>query len=171
MEFGHTALSSLPECHPDWKVETQIIEYIAEKVYQGKSPPEYEDIVSGRGIRYVYEALVKDVKDVPQNLQTGQIAEEALKGENVYAVQAMRIHYKFLIRILKNLSIGLQCKGALLAGDNQITNNPFLEKDITILREEFLDTPKSDWIEDNSLFTQTQKFRLNEAGALHFARK
>ncbi len=44
---------------------------------------------------------------------------------NQYAVQALKIHYKNLMRAAQNIAVGLQAKGLLLAGDNQVANDPF----------------------------------------------
>jgi len=74
------------------------------------------------------------------------------------------------MRIMKNLSVGLLAKGIFLAGDNQVVNNTLMERHLPELREEFLDHPKADWIQDLKLFTQHKRFNLNLHGALHVAR-
>jgi hypothetical protein len=79
-------------------------------------------------------------------------------------------HIRFLMRVAKNLCVGLQAKGMFLAGDNQVVNNPFFEKHLPELRAEFIDHPKPDWIDKVELFTQTEAFNINLHGALYYAR-
>jgi hypothetical protein len=99
--------------------------------------------VSGRGIGYVYEFLVQGKTDCPSGLSAAESISSFLPSRcfylfffpvvfaatnnppNKYAVQALQIHYRVLMRAIQTISVGLQAKGILLAGDNQVANDPF----------------------------------------------
>ncbi|KAL6064298.1 putative Group A glucokinaselike [Balamuthia mandrillaris] len=174
MEFGHVAISPVGPANAAYAEETRLLEYISEKLYNKEHAIEYEDIVSGRGLAITYkwvldEANVQD--ESLRSLDAGKIAKNATNSEACpYAHKAMMLHFKFLMRIAKNLCIGLQVRGMLLAGDNQVNNNLFLEQNLESLRAEFFDHPKKAWIEDIDLFTQTKPVNLNLHGALYVAR-
>jgi len=170
MEFGH-ALYSPSKDPAKREEEERLTAYLSETLYAGKHAIEYEDIVSGRGVLAVYKWLTKDDKEAAVLTSTEEIGTAAFRDPPCpYATKALLIHYRFLIRLAKNLCVGLQAKGMFLAGDNQVANNPFFEKHLAELRQEFLDHPKPDWIDHVELFTQKEAFNINLHGALYYAR-
>lgn len=172
MEFGHTLISPIAPSNPGASDEAKLNEYLSDKIYNKEHVPEYEDIVSGRGLVSTYDCVAQGHDDAAKGLSAHEIVEHAFKEPpSQYATKALMLHYKYLMRISKNLSVGLLAKGIFLAGDNQVNNNAFIEQHLEELRAEYLDHPKRDWIEGVELFTQVKPFSLMLHGALHVARE
>eukprot|EP01111_Echinosteliopsis_oligospora_P007329 TRINITY_DN2217_c0_g1_i1.p1 TRINITY_DN2217_c0_g1~~TRINITY_DN2217_c0_g1_i1.p1 ORF type:complete len:374 (+),score=114.69 TRINITY_DN2217_c0_g1_i1:93-1214(+) len=169
IEFGHALVTTVGVDHPDYSLERDLIEYLSRSLYDGKYAPEYEDAVSGRGIVTVYNYLIKDVSDAPKNLHAGQVVKEATQG-NTYAAKTMAIHYRWLLRAAQNLAVSMQCKGVLLAGDNQVTNDPLVRFLSSDLHKEFMNTQKIEWIKDVPVYAQFKEFNINIFGTLFVAR-
>jgi glucokinase len=171
MEFGHTTVSLIGTHNMAFKEEFELVASLSQQLYKSKHMLEYEDIVSGRGLLATYNVLTANTPEAKKHVEPEDIATSALADPPCkYATEALLLHYRFLMRIAKNLAIGLQAKGLFLAGDNQVANNPFFEKYLDVMREEFLDHPKRSWIIDVDLFTQTKSFNINLRGALFVAR-
>nr|UQE87402.1 glucokinase [Acanthamoeba castellanii] len=170
MEFGHALYS--PVTDPAKKdEEDRLAAYLSKTLYSGKNAIEYEDIVSGRGVLAVYQWITAEHKEAAKYESAEEISAAAFREDPCpFATKALLIHYRFLMRVAKNLCVGLQAKGMFLAGDNQVVNNPFFEKYLAEMRAEFLDHPKPDWIDKVELYTQTQSFNINLHGALYYAR-
>lgn len=113
-------------------------------------------MVSGRGIGYVYEFLVQGKTDCPSGLSAAEskppppplLLTDAIiflvvfaatnNPPNKYAVQALTIHYRMLLRAAQNIAVALQCKGLFLAGDNQVANDPFFRSITPVCYSYFL---------------------------------
>lgn len=171
IEYGHALLTPLGTENPNRELDERLSNYLSEKLYGGKFSPEIEDVVSGRGIGYVYEFLVQGKSDCPSGLSAAEIVFAATNNPpNKYAVQALQIHYRALMRCIQGVAVGLQAKGILLAGDNQVANDPFFRSMAKELRAEFLNHPKRHWIENVPIFAQTKLFNINLFGTLFVAR-
>lgn len=171
IEFGHALITPLGTENPNREIDERLSNYLSEKLYGGKFSPEIEDVVSGRGIGYVYEFLVQGKTDCPSGLSAAEIVFAATNNPpNKYAVQALQIHYRMLIRAAQGAAVSLQCKGILLAGDNQVANDPFFRSMAKELKAEFLNHPKRHWIENVPVFAQTKLFNINLFGTLFVAR-
>jgi len=171
IEYGHAILPPLGIDHPNKELDERLANYLSHKLYGGKFAPEYEDVVSGRGIAWVYEFLVQGKSDCPSGLSAAEIVFAATNDPpNKYAVQALTIHYRILMRAAQNVAVALQIKGLLLAGDNQVANDPFFRTIAADLKAEFLNHPKRHWIENVPVFAQTKLFNINLFGTLFVAR-
>eukprot|EP01087_Luapelamoeba_hula_P016198 TRINITY_DN4972_c0_g1_i1.p1 TRINITY_DN4972_c0_g1~~TRINITY_DN4972_c0_g1_i1.p1 ORF type:complete len:432 (+),score=89.90 TRINITY_DN4972_c0_g1_i1:27-1298(+) len=177
-ENGHTLVTSTAPENKLYAEETSFIKFLSAKLYNSAHSAEYEDVVSGRGLEAAYEWVAQQPEyaasgDFPRILDAAQIAAAALEGskpESKAANRAIAIHYRYLMRVLKQLCVGMLCGGIFLAGGNQVTNNAVMETHMDELRAEFLDHPKASWVMDVNLFTQTTHVNLNLHGALHGAR-
>jgi len=171
IEYGHALLPPLGTEHPNRDLDERLSNYLSQKLYAGRYAPEYEDIVSGRGIGWVYEFLVQGKTDCPSGLSAAEIVFAATNDPpNKYAVQALTIHYRILMRAAQNVAVALQAKGILLAGDNQVANDPFFRSLAPELKAEFLNHPKRHWIENVPVFAQYKLFNINLFGTLFVAR-
>jgi len=169
MEFGHTFITPLGPGHPDKKEETDLLAYLSQKLYNNAHNPEYEDICSGRGLVYCYEWAIKDAKEAPQLLTPKEVAINASNGEK-YATKALQLHYKYAARCSQGLAIGLQTKAIFFAGDNQVQNQHFIFKYADLVKQEFCNHTKSNWLVDVPIFAQIKATNINILGALHVAR-
>jgi len=147
-----------------------MIEFISKEIYKGKYYLEYEDIVSGRGLVHLYNWIVSDKPDAPKDLTAKTIGMQALDESNEFAIKAMLYHYLYYFRAAANLAICLNVQGIFLAGDNQVSNRTFVEKNIDVLYKEFLDHPKFFWLDKIPIFTQTTFMSMNIEGCLNVCR-
>jgi len=171
LEFGHVLIGPLGKTNPEKELDTKLLQYLSEKLYDGKFAPEFEDVVSGRGLTYVYDFLVKDLSNTPNGLTAQEIViAGTTQPINEYALKALQIHYKMLLRTAQTLAVGVQAKGILLAGDNQVANLPFVKSYAHELQAEFLNHQKRHWIEHVPVYTQNKLFNINLHGTLFVAR-
>jgi len=164
MEGGHVYVTELGEKNQKYSRERDMIHFISDKLYGGSHTIEFEDICSGRGLRYVYEFLTGK-----PNVNAEEIAALALQGDE-NSLEAFRIHYRFLLRNAQNLSVALQTKRVFLAGGNQVNNKAILDIITPDLQQEFLNHVKTDWLKPVYVFTQIQDENFNILGALYMAK-
>jgi len=170
-EGGHMQLNSLGPDHPDYSEETRIIGHIASRLYGGhKHQVEYEDMISGRGVSFIYEALRGSDPMMVPTTSTEQIVQAAKDESDPMAVGALLWHYRYLARHTQNLALGLQVGGVFWGGDNQVNNADFVSKYLDVLRAEFLNISKSHWVQDLQVFSQVQTININLEGAMMIAR-
>jgi len=169
LENGHTTLSSLGPSDPQYEEEKSLLDFISKKVYEGKHNIEWEDICSGRGIKYCYEWAVGHST---QPLTPAEIVRQALADPpEPKAAKALFLHYKYLFRTAQQQSIGLQAKGVFLCGDNQVSNDPFVSSHALEYKEEFLCSTKSSWLTDVPIYRQIKLYNLNLLGCLVVAQR
>jgi len=169
IEYGHAIVPPLGTTNKSRAIDQQLLDYLSVTLYGGKQAAEYEDIVSGRGLAAVYDYLVKDVSDVPRGLNTAEIAKAATAG-NLYALKAVEIHYRILVRAAQNICVGMNVKGVFFAGDNQVDNSALVKAFRNELQEEFLNHPKREWIENLPVYAQSTRFNINLYGTIYVAR-
>jgi len=170
LEGGHGIIPPSGKATPSYETEKQLFEFLSQKLYDGKYGPEYEDIVSGRGVGYVFEWLTRDSVDPKlKSLTTEEIANAANTKSIPQAVDALFLHYKYLIRCAQNISVTMNGKGVFLAGDNQVYNFPFVKANSHVFQEEFLHHPKRSWLEHTPVFVQTEFYNFNLHGTVYVA--
>eukprot|EP01113_Clastostelium_recurvatum_P012232 TRINITY_DN1632_c0_g1_i5.p1 TRINITY_DN1632_c0_g1~~TRINITY_DN1632_c0_g1_i5.p1 ORF type:complete len:430 (+),score=95.96 TRINITY_DN1632_c0_g1_i5:178-1290(+) len=171
LEGGHGLISPGGKGSPDYDQEHKLLEFLGQKLYNGKHGPEWEDIVSGRGIQYCYEFLTRaDDEEKKKNLSTADIVAAAFATpHSANAQDALLLHYKYLIRCSQGISVALQAKGIFLAGDNQVNNDKFVRTNSHVLHKEFLSHPKQGWVENVPVYAQHTKFNINLFGTLYVA--
>jgi len=170
LEFGHVSIIPLGKTDPEKDLDDKLLDYLSARLYDGKHAPEFEDIVSGRGLTYVYDFLVKDLEK-KTTLSAVEVAIAATtQPVNEHALQALQIHYKILARSLQAISIGLQVKGILLAGDNQVANLPFVRSYAKELQAVYVNHQKHSWIDHVPVYTQNKLFNINIFGTLFVAK-
>jgi len=169
LEGGHGLITPSGKGTPDYEEEHKLLEFLSGKLYEGKHQPEYEDIVSGRGIQYCHEFLTRDAP-LPTPLTTPEIVQAAFAAPHSSAAQdALLLHYKYLVRCAQGISVVLQTKGVFLAGDNQAANDGFVRTITQVLHKEFLSHPKREWLENLPVYAQFKKRNLNVDGTLYVA--
>jgi glucokinase len=176
-ELGHTTVTQSGPSYLAADQDSSLICFLSHKLYSSQMSAEFEDICSGRGLVWAYEWVMKHRKDAPvidvkDKKAAGKIAIRALSEQCPYAKEALYIHYKFLFRCAQNTCVGLQTKGVLMAGDNQVANASFVQAERERFRTEFLHHPKSIHFNlvDTPVFTQTTKVNTNMIGALYIAK-
>jgi len=169
-ESGHTSITPLGPSHPASLEETQLLNFLSHKIYQGKLNPEWEDICSGRGLVSCYEFLCRNDSTSPKTLTAFDVVQMALSEEpDPLATKAMLVHYSYLLRASSQQCVGMLAKGVFLAGDNQAANDPFVSKHLEAFQKEFLNNSKKDWIEGVPVYRQTRSYNLNLLGCIHRA--
>lgn len=75
-----------------------------------------ERLVSGPGIRLIYEVLAERAGAAPQDIATAQILERGLRGECSLCVEALETFCEMLGTIAGNVAITLGARGGLYIG-------------------------------------------------------
>jgi len=166
MEIGHTIVTHFGETHKNYASDEKFLLWLGKKVYDGLHSPEFEDICSGRGLSWAYEFLTGGKVAEPKD-----IAHGAMKGDKE-AETAMLLHYRFLLRVAQNTCVGVQTKGVILCGDNQVHNYAFVRAHAADLTEEFLHHPKQNgpaghhWLDSIPIFIQKTSVNANMIGCV-----
>eukprot|EP01095_Lingulamoeba_sp_RSL-Kostka_P000521 TRINITY_DN10801_c1_g3_i1.p1 TRINITY_DN10801_c1_g3~~TRINITY_DN10801_c1_g3_i1.p1 ORF type:complete len:412 (+),score=163.79 TRINITY_DN10801_c1_g3_i1:148-1383(+) len=174
LEGGHLLMNHLPPSHEFYEEERRLFKFLSKNLYDDEHPPEFEDVVSGRGLEAIYQFILDDnnlIDDNNEQHDAPQIVCLACSNPpNVIAKKALKLHYLYLARATQQLAVVLQAKGIFWAGDNQVNNGRFVDSIIQDLQTEFLSHPKNDWLRI-PIYCQTQIFNMNISGALYVARK
>jgi len=166
MEIGHTIITHFGEKQKNHDSDEKFLSWLGKKVYDGVHSPEFEDICSGRGLAWAYEFLTNGTVAEPKD-----VAQGAMKGDK-NAENAMLLHYRFLLRVAQNTCVGLQTKGVILCGDNQVHNHAFVRAHAAELMEEFMYHPKQNgpaghrWLEGIPIFIQKVSVNANMIGCV-----
>jgi len=166
MEIGHTIVTHFGQTHKDYFNDEKFLLWLGKKVYGGLHSPEFEDICSGRGLAWAYEYLTNGKVCEPKD-----IAQGAMKGDKE-AENAMLLHYRFLLRVAQNTCVGVQTKGVILCGDNQVHNHAFVRAHAADLTAEFLHHPKQNgpsghhWLDSIPIFIQKVSVNANMIGCI-----
>lgn len=169
-EFGHTLITQYGRTYPYAEEDEAFIKWLGENVWEGKHLAEFEDVCSGRGLHAAYKWLCRDAPErEAEKMMPKDVAELAQKGDKM-AADAMFLHYKFLFRIAQNICVGMQAKGVILAGDNQVFNNWFVQSEKERLMSEFYwhpkQNPKDKWLDGIPIFVQTKMVNTNMIGCI-----
>jgi glucokinase len=166
-ESGHMPVSCLPLSLKGGD-DDQAYEYLAQKLHSGMRPIEYEDVVSGRGLAAVMTALGEEV---PENIEAKEIAKKAMEDGDEVAVRSVMVFYRTLMRAMQTLGVAVMCKGVIIAGDNQVINNPLLtDERVKELKETFTTHPRESWLSKMVILKQAVSMNLNIEGALYIAK-
>ncbi len=89
----------------------------------------FEDFVSGKGLRETYEAILKLNGIERTEKDAKQIAESAVSGSDKYAVEALNIFYRCVGRIIQAMALIIQpYSGIYLCGASTINNAKFIHQ-------------------------------------------
>lgn len=87
----------------------------------------YEDFVSGKGLRDTYEAILELESMKPTDKNTAEIARSAITEDDKYAVEALNIFYSCVGRIMQAMTLMAQPYGGIyLCGASTIYNSKFI---------------------------------------------
>jgi len=170
-EAGHCLISAV--ANDQTEEEKQLVQYLGEKLYGGKTAIEFEDIVSGRGISHVYSWLTREKNEKPDSWLCSETPAElvsaAIAGSDDNAKKALELHYRYLARACQNLAVAVQAKGIFWAGDNQVANYKFVDEIEKEVEEVLYNHPKTAWLRETRIFCQNKELNVNLVGTLYFA--
>jgi glucokinase len=155
-----------------------LMEYVSQELYGGAKAMEWEDVCSGRGLELTHRWLCSRQPDAAcESGASGADAKSAVTakaiaeraGEDATCREAMRFHYRFLMRAAQQLAILTQCRGVILAGDNQFHNDAIVRGLSAELRETFLHHPHAEWLADVAIYVPQGVMNMNIHGAMHVA--
>lgn len=164
-ELGHLHVPSI------LKEEYDLIKYVSHHNYNDRSSPEFEDIVSYRGLRMLYQYHYfnqNDYKIPIDEIDANDIIESARKG-NEMARKALSDHYKYMIRAAKLLAPTLQCDSVLISHENHQRNNWYFNTIQDDLLKEFRRFSRPNWMHNIRIYNQAKTFNFNILGAQYLA--
>eukprot|EP01104_Vermistella_antarctica_P009173 TRINITY_DN2337_c1_g1_i3.p1 TRINITY_DN2337_c1_g1~~TRINITY_DN2337_c1_g1_i3.p1 ORF type:complete len:432 (+),score=110.70 TRINITY_DN2337_c1_g1_i3:69-1298(+) len=189
LEGGHTTVTKYGTADPEYDDNNAMMDEFSEELYGGKFALEFEDVCSGKVLVLIYKWLKKraaaaaaaaaenDEEVAPtlgttpeddETLTAAVVVDRALAEEEV-AVQAVMIRYRQLARASANLAVQLQAKGVIWEGHKQVVSEAILTKHADVIRKEFYNHPKGEWLHDVPLYLQTKDLPLNMEGAVYIA--
>eukprot|EP01132_Coremiostelium_polycephalum_P000823 gene823-1029_t len=166
-EFGHITVCPYDKNHPSYQVERQFFDAMESHLEQSEKDKrkvfsvEYEDIVSGRGLVATYDILKKQGTESLSSVKISQQAIENKNNPNDDAFKSMLTHYRYLMRAAREMCVGLYGKGVYLMGDNMVKNKEVISAFEGELMNEFMNHPKTAWLEKVSVYAQDKLENLN----------
>ena len=163
LEFGHVSVVT-ESAEEEW------LSYMKPILKRGDKPPEYDDVVTGRGLLWAYNFYKQKSTSVsvPELTDPAEVAMRSHKGCPV-AGQAMKTHYKLLMNLASNLTMGFVLGGVVVAGDNAMHNEPFLSspENIKFLKQSYLShtTERMGFQSRANVIRQSGSLSLNLLGA------
>eukprot|EP01060_Flectonema_neradi_P013709 TRINITY_DN2044_c1_g3_i3.p1 TRINITY_DN2044_c1_g3~~TRINITY_DN2044_c1_g3_i3.p1 ORF type:complete len:372 (+),score=82.08 TRINITY_DN2044_c1_g3_i3:39-1154(+) len=163
LEFGHVSVvTETPE--EEW------LSHMKSILKRGDKPPEYDDVVTGRGLLWAYDFYrQKDMSVATPTLKDpAEVAQRSHDGCKV-ARKAMQVHYKLIMNLASNLTMGFVLGGIVIAGDNAMHNEPFLSSpdNVEYLKTAYLShtTERMGFQSRVNVIRQTGFLSLNLLGA------
>eukprot|EP00761_Pharyngomonas_kirbyi_P010538 gb/GECH01010558.1/.p1 GENE.gb/GECH01010558.1/~~gb/GECH01010558.1/.p1 ORF type:complete len:388 (+),score=89.21 gb/GECH01010558.1/:1-1164(+) len=171
LEGGHCQIAVAGKASNQHNEERRLLDYLSAKLYNDQHEPEFEDIVSGRGLKACYDFLCYDNSCRENQLTAGQVSTAALNANDENherAAHALDLYYQFLMRAAQNLTVCLQPKAVFLCGDNQVSNEQFVTdtKRIEKLKSDFISHPRPHWLKPVPVLRQIVSMNLNLLGCL-----
>ncbi|EGC36671.1 hypothetical protein DICPUDRAFT_47001 [Dictyostelium purpureum] len=167
-EFGHISI-----CSDDGDCEQELFAKLSENIKNTEPSRknyclEYEDIVSGRGIQALYMINKNQNEPARDNAEIATQATNAPANLDCTCVKTMKIHYKYLLRCAREISVGTFATGVYLIGDNIVRNKNFVDSVKNQLEFEFKDHPKIEWLRHIPVFGQSALKNLNLIGTVYY---
>ncbi|KAN0055225.1 hypothetical protein ACTA71_008324 [Dictyostelium dimigraforme] len=168
-EFGHISI-----CSDTNDCEQELFKKLQDNIKKKETSRtnyalEYEDIVSGRGVQALYNIMKHKEESERDNAQIA--TQAAINPENTECscVKTMKIHYQYLVRCAREISVGTFGASVFLIGDNIVRNNAMVNSIKPFLAKEFLDHPKLEWLSTIPVFGQKVIINLNLIGCIFYA--
>ena len=151
-EGGHSDIPIQPE-------EEHLVQHISNQV--GRARLRYEDIVSGPGLKRIYNAL-KDVYAGPNNVTTTEISEQ--RHTNARAREAMNLFTRFYARAARNFALDTYAKGGIYIAGGIAPKNMDIFKDF---RSEFTNHPTHKNMLETIPITVMKDYTISLRGAAY----
>ena len=161
-EFGYLQAAQPGHRSPKYKCDSEIMEKTANHFYAGELMPCYEDLASGRGLRFLYQQMTG------RDVDGKTVARYAKEGERE-AAEALLHHYRFFYKYASTVARTMQCGSVVMGLSNQVMNHWFVAAHHKDLVREFLDSPNRIPTTHIRLFTQHRDINFNLAGAAWMA--
>jgi len=172
-ELGHLQIPLVMEKDPGRAEEWELVQFVSDFYYGGRQCPEYEDIASARGLRLAYQYAVRkatgELLDF-EAIDAGDVARKAKDGDPV-AIKALMWHYKLFIRSAKEIATTFTCDSVVLALDNQVKNWWFVQQICELLKDEFYNFIRPDWMKGIRVYAQTELLNFNILGTDYMAHR
>lgn len=166
-EAGHSQCYICGFNDPNYKNERDLIKFISDKLYCGSHQPEWEDMCSFRGAELIFEFLKKQQNiDCDTNVyKYNKIRELAINGERD-ALEAFKIHYKFIMRAAQVMCLGVRSKRVFIISDAQVKNSVLIRYFSDELKSTFCDHPRSEWFQNITVYGQVVSSQFGLSGGL-----
>ena len=163
-EFGFYQFHTNLQSHPDYEEEAKFLQAMSDYYYEGKLMPCYEDFCSGRALGVVYKYYA-NLDHVP----SGYEVIKAAKAGDKNALRTLTDNYRLLMRLARNMSIGLVADNVVFALSNQVKDKWLIDQIKDVLEKEFRDHTRPDWLNDKRAFSQIKDINFNMAGTSYIA--
>lgn len=171
-EAGHGQAVLCSEKDPQYQREVDFIQFVSQKLHGGSHQPEWEDLCACRGLELAYQFL--KIKGRQVDLETwpnyDQIRQLALGNEDSDALDAFKIHYRFVIRAAQTLALGIQCQRVFLISRRQVKNATIMQKISEDLKNSFEDHPRAEWFKKIAVYMQRVDSSFSLSGGLFLSR-
>jgi glucokinase len=171
-EAGHGQAITCSARDPNYDDEVKFIRYVSQRLHGGSHQPEWEDLCAIRGLELAFQWLKHERKRVELDppLNYDQIRALAEAEEDVDAVAAFKMHYRFVIRAAQTLTLGIQCQRVFLISTRQVRNFEIMKRIGAELRPTFEDHPRPNWFRNIIVYMQKEQSNFSLSGGLFLSR-
>ena len=144
--------------------DAAFLAFVSRTVYSGVHLPEWEDFGSYRGLELAYIFLTQGSRMRDENDEEidwlslpGQayldIVEKAKQGDKM-ALEAFKLHYRFIMRGLQSMAMAVACQRVLLVSVAQVKNTPLVLSFANDLKRIYEDHPRTEWFQKVPVYVQ-----------------
>ena len=144
--------------------DAAFLAFVSRTVYSGVHLPEWEDFGSYRGLELAFMFLQQGSRAKDENDEEidwlslpGQayldIVDRAKEGDPL-ALEAFRLHYRFIMRGLQSMALAVACQRVLLVSVAQVKNTPLVLSFAKDLKRIYEDHPVSEWFQKVPVYVQ-----------------
>ena len=143
--------------------DVAFLAYVSRMVYAGVHLPEWEDFSAYRGLQLAHQFLTQESDDdfdwrsSPSQAYI-DIVDKAKAGDPV-ALEAVKLHYRFIIRGVQSMAMAFACRRVLLISVAQVKNTPLILTFADELKRVYEDHPRTEWFQKVPVYVQ-QEFSL-----------
>ena len=170
-EAGHAQAYACSPFDPNFDLETRFLKHAAQKLHGGTHQPEWEDFCALRGLELAYQFLKSEKGEKvehPPDYET--IRQLAIEKNDQDAIEAFKIHYRFVMRAAQSMVLAIQCQRVFIISEDQVKNAALMPKITDVLQEEFTNHPRSDWLKKVSVYIQQSTSTFALSGGLFLSR-
>ena len=169
-EAGHSQAYTCDPSDPYFEIESEFLKYAAQKLHSGSHQSEWEDFCALRGLELAYQFFKSRNKIKVEQTDYEKIRQLAIDETDPDAVEAFKMHYRFVIRAAQSMVLAIRCQRVFIISETQVKNRKLMPKLAPILQQEFWNHPRCDWLKQVNIYIQQSTSTFALSGGLFLSR-
>lgn len=170
-EAGHAQAYLCDPRDPNYEFEYRFFQHASQKLHGGSHQPEWEDFCSISGLELAYSFLkIEKGEKFEHQVDYETIRQYAINNSDPDALQAFRVHYRFVMRAAQSMVLAIHCQRVFIVSEYQVRAGELMPGIAEDLKKEFLNHPRSDWFKKMNVYIQLSTSTFALSGGLFLSR-